>query len=145
MKQIIFLLLLIFIAGCETELEPSKYADELTSAKDVLLEIEADNIKTEDGFNFRIKNNSEFPIAIGRAYVLEKYDKKKEEWLQIPLKDNVGFHEDGIIIDPGSESSFFASFDAFNYSFPKGDYRIIKVLSSEGDGILLYDDFKIDR
>ncbi|PAD20672.1 immunoglobulin-like domain-containing protein [Terribacillus saccharophilus] len=143
MKQIIFLLLLVFIAGCETELEPSKYADELKSAKDVLIEIEDDSLKTEDGFKFHIKNNSEYPIAIGREYVLEKYDKKKEEWLQIPLKDNMGFQEDGIFIDSGTEISFFASFDIFNYNFPKGDYHIIKVLSSEGDGLLLYDDFKI--
>ncbi|PAE06985.1 hypothetical protein CHI12_13515 [Terribacillus saccharophilus] len=145
MKQIILLLLLIFLSGCGIELEPSKYTDEMTAAEDVLLEIEEDSLKTEDGFKFHIKNNSEYPIAIGREYALEKYDKKKEEWLQIPLKDNIAFQADGLIVDSGSESSFFASFDTYNYSFPKGDYRIIKVLSSEGDGILLYDDFKIDK
>nr|WP_318540699.1 immunoglobulin-like domain-containing protein [Terribacillus saccharophilus] len=146
MKQIILLLLLIFLSGCGgIELEPSKYTDEITTAEDILLEIEDDSLNSEEGFIFRILNNSDTFITIGREYVLEKYDKKREEWLQIPLKDNIGSQADGMIIDSGSETSFFASFDTFNYNFPKGDYRIIKVLSSEGDGILLYDDFKIDK
>lgn len=144
-KKIMFLFLLIFLAGCGTELEPSKYADEMTAAEDIVLDIEDDSIKQEDGFKFHIKNNSDHRITIGREYALEKYDKKKEEWLQIPLKDNIAFKADGLIVDSGSESSFFASFDNYNYNFPKGDYRIIKVLSSEGEGILLYDDFKIDK
>lgn len=146
MKQIILLLLLIFLSGCGgIELEPSKYTDEIMTADDVLLEIEDDSLNSEDGFIFWIQNNSDTFIAIGREYVLEKYDEKREEWLQIPLKANIGFQEDGVFIDSGSEISFFASFDTFHYRFPKGDYRIIKVLSSEGDGILLYDDFKIDK
>lgn len=146
MKQIILLLLLIFLSGCGgIDLEPSKYTDEITTAEDVLLEIEDDSLNSEDGFIFRIQNNSDTFIAIGREYVLEKYDEKREEWLQIPLKANIGFQEDGVFIDSGSEISFFASFNTFHYSFPNGDYRIIKVLSSEGDGILLYDDFKIDK
>lgn len=145
MKQIILLILLIFLSGCGIELEPSKYTDEITTAEDVLLEIEDDSLNSEDGFIFRIQNNSDTFITIGRKYVLEKYDKKREEWLYIPLKDNIAFQADGLIVNSGSERSFFASFDTFNYNFPKGDYRIIKVLSSEGDGILLYDDFKIDK
>ena len=142
-KQIIFLFLLAFLAGCGTELEPSKYADEMTAAEDILLEIEDDSLNSEDGFIFRIQNNSDNSIAIGREYLLERYDKKKEEWLQIPLKENIAFQADGLILNSGSENSFSASFDIFNYNFPEGDYRIIKVLSSEGDELLLYDDFKL--
>lgn len=145
MKPIIFLCLIFFLAGCGTELESSEYADGITSAEDILLEVEEDSMTTKDGFIFRIKNNSDNRITIGREYEIEKYDKRKEEWLKIPLKDNVDFQIDGLIIDPGSESSFFASFDTYNYNFPKGDYRIIKVLSSEGDGLLLYDYFKLER
>jgi hypothetical protein len=145
-KKIIFLFFLTLLAGCGTELEPSNYGDEITAAEDVLLEIEDDkSIKKKEGFIFHIQNNSDNTISVGREYRIEKYDKTKEEWLQIPLKDNIAFQMDGIIIDSGSEHSFFASLDTFDYNFPTGDYRIIKVLSSEGDGLFLYDEFEIEK
>ncbi|MFP7494668.1 immunoglobulin-like domain-containing protein [Terribacillus saccharophilus] len=146
MRSVIPFCLLFFLVGCGTELEPSEYGNDIKKTDSaVTIEVQTDTRTVPNEIPYIIKNQSDHPLTEGRAFVIEKYDDKQKKWLQIPFKKNSAHQLDAWIIDPGSESGGIVNTDQLNRNLTDGDYRLVKDLSSDGDRIVVYDEFTVEN
>ncbi|WP_077309975.1 immunoglobulin-like domain-containing protein [Terribacillus halophilus] len=145
-KRGLTLCLVMMLTGCNQQvehLEPSTYENKILEmdqstgitlvAEDVTITMEEDEIV------YKIRNNTDKQIGVGREYVIEK--KVNGEWMQVPFKKNIGFLADAQILFPHSEGRFTASFDVLDYNISEGEYRLIKPYGA----IILYATFNVIR
>lgn len=145
-RRFIILCLLFIVSGCTRELEPSAYGDVIKETDPlVTLEIEIDTRTVPDEIPYLIKNQSDHSLTEGREFAIEKYDDKQEKWFQIPFREGSAHQLDAWIIEPDSQSRESVNIDVLDQSLTDGVYRLIKVLSSDGNGIVVYGKFTVEN
>ncbi|MFP7168925.1 immunoglobulin-like domain-containing protein [Terribacillus sp. 7520-G] len=144
MKRFILLFLLLVLFGCARELEPSRYGNGISGTNpSISLEIKDSTIAAPIEIPYVVMNESDLTLAEGRDFVIEKYDDAQQKWFQVPFKRDSAVQSDGWIIEPGTNSEGSIETDLLDHRFTEGDYRLIKELSSDGKGIVVYDEFTV--
>jgi len=141
-------LVALFTTACSPEslTEQSKYGELSSSYTDPEISVELHLEKTEyeaplDTIQFEVKNSGPGTIQFGVEFQVDK--REQDAWHVVPFKENHGFPSIGVELEPGKAYQGKVEAASFDYSFPSGEYRIIKKLYLDGKEIVLATEFQI--
>ncbi|MBO5372888.1 MAG: Ig-like domain-containing protein [Lachnospiraceae bacterium] len=110
------------------EIKPQQ-PEEIQPVEGISMYVQDSVVTTEDSMtSVMIENNTTEKITICDGYAIEK--KEEEQWIKIPMDEEVDENELGGIISPGdSESSWIYFYKMAEWdSLEVGDYRITKII-----------------
>lgn len=106
--------------GLTMELEHDTYDPSLTS------------------YTYLIHNDTDQPTGVfGSSYAIQRRDG--DNWVDLTVKDNVGWDDIGYTLEPGGTMAFTCGFWLYEETPEAGEYRLVK----EVDGALLTAEFTL--
>jgi hypothetical protein len=90
-----------------------------------------------------VKNLGPASLRFGTAYTVEK--REQGIWYEVPFKENVGFAEVGLVLEPNDTYQQKINRKAFDYTWTTGEYRVIKSFYANEQKITLAAHFQIDE
>jgi len=138
-------LVALFTTACSPEpltklSQPSGYGDLSSSYTDPEISVELHLEKAEyeaplDTIPFEVKNSGPGTIHFGVEFEVDKLEQGV--WYVVPFREDHGIPSIGIELEPGKAYQGTVEAASFDYSFPPGEYRIIKKLYLDGKEIVL--------
>lgn len=138
-------LVALFTTACSpeplTKLTKLSGYGELSStytAPEISLELHLEKTEYEaplDTIPFEVKNSGPGTIHFGVEFEVDKLEQGA--WHVVPFREDHGIPSIGIELEPGKAYEGIVEAASFDYSFPPGEYRIIKKLYLDGKEIVL--------
>ncbi|AKS37286.1 hypothetical protein NP92_00690 [Anoxybacillus gonensis] len=93
--------------------------------------------------HFSVTNKSDGVISFGYAYTIERYDNKKQTWLQTTLTNNIAVIEVLALVEKGQTVKDVIDFSLLNQPLENGKYRIVRTYYADTAHFIGYIEFDV--
>ncbi|WP_163151168.1 immunoglobulin-like domain-containing protein [Anoxybacillus sp. MB8] len=93
--------------------------------------------------HFSVTNKSDGVISFGYAYTIERYDNKKQTWLQTTLTNDIAVIEVLALVEKGQTVKDVIDFSLLNQPLENGKYRIVRTYYADTAHFIGYIEFDV--
>lgn len=93
--------------------------------------------------HFSVTNKSDGVISFGYAYTIERYDNKKQTWLQTTLTNDIAVIEVLALVEKGQTVKDVIDFSLLNQPLANGKYRIVRTYYADAAHFIGYIEFDV--